>query len=90
MQTVQQANDAIGAVFARHRPVSGACKESVEIALQLVESGFEGDYQRLAEAIGFGIASLGLLCRQLQLSVLTLEMAAAAEERQLADLMAEG
>ena len=89
MQSVQQANEAIGAVFTRHRPVAGACRESVELATQLVESGFEGDQLRLAEAVGFGVASIGLLLRTLQIAVLDLEMAAAAEERQLAELMSE-
>ena len=82
MQIVQ-AEAAIGQVFARHRPVAGACRESVELALQLAESGFEGDQQRLAEAIGFGLASLGLLVRSLQVQVIRLEMASAAAERSL-------
>ena len=78
---VQQAEAAIGAVFARHRPVAGACRESVELAAQLAESRCEADYMLLAEAIGFGVSSLALLLRQLQLAVLSLELASAAEKR---------
>ena len=81
MQTVQQANEAIGQVLSRHRPVAGACMESLELALQLAESGFESDQMRLAEVIGFGVASLGLLTRSLCLAVLDLECAAAALQR---------
>ena len=88
--TTVQAEAAIGAVFARHRPVAGAVKESCCLAIQLAESGLEEDQLQLADAVAFGVASLGLLVRTLQLSVLSLELAAAAEERAvLAELMAE-
>jgi len=89
MQVVQ-AEAAIGAVFTRHAPVARACASSVELAAQLFcDSHTDVDAMQLAEAIGFGVASMGLLIRQLQIAVLDFELAAAAESRQLADLMAE-
>ena len=75
----QAANEGIGRCFERHRPVAGACRESVELALQLQTGDFE-DQRLLAESIGFGVASIGLLLRQLQLSILALEVANAGVE----------
>jgi hypothetical protein len=49
----------------------------------------DADAIQLAEAIGFGLASFGLWLRQIQLALLDAELAAAAEERQLVDSMAE-
>jgi len=74
----QAANEGIGRCFERHRPVAGACRESVELALQL--QGHPEDERLLAESIGFGLASIGLLTRQLQLAVVALELANAGVE----------
>ena len=89
--TTVQAEAAIGAVHTRHAPVANACASSVDLAAQLyLDSLTDADAMQLADAIGFGVASLGLLCKQLSMAVLDLELAVAAEERAVLDaLMAE-
>ena len=76
---------SIEAVFSRHEPVANACAQSVRLALDLADTGHPDDLRQCCESVALGLATLGLLLRNLQPAV----TAAAEESRLLAELLAE-
>ena len=76
---------SIAAVFARHAATARACRQSVELSLDLADTGHPDDLRQCCESVALGLATLGLLLRNLQPAV----TAAAEESRLLAELLAE-
>ena len=76
---------SIEAVFARHEPVARACCQSVELSLELCDSGHPDDLNQASNSVALGLATLGLLLVNLQPAA----AAAAEESRLLAELLAE-